>query len=200
LDPCGTYCAPASPSVTPSRTPSLTPTPTPTPSLTPTPTPSIAGCVCKLYEIDSLTLNSTVEVKSCCDNNAFYSISDSNYWKHSGNFISVCSCEDNVTVTGGGSANLIKDCNTDCSCYEINIAQEDIDASIGDPIVHYQCCDGSFATETYSASAGQYFLCAQHVFHLMFIKGTTYYFPTASTFTDTGQNVGCTCTSCGNGC
>jgi hypothetical protein len=191
---CGTYCAPASPSVTPSRTPSLTPTPTPTP----TPSPSIAGCVCKLYEIDSLTNGSTVQVKSCCDD-TFYSTSDSNYWKHSGNFISVCSCEDNVTVTGGGSANLISDCNTDCSCYEIYVAPEDIALSIGDAIVHYQCCDGSFATETYQSS-GQYFLCAQYVFHLMFIKNGIYYSPVDSTLTNNGQSSGCNCTECGTTC
>ena len=210
---CGNSCIPTptptpTRTVTPSRTPSVTPTPsitptrTVTPSRTPTPTPTPTltpnQCICKHYQISNLTNSSTVQVKNCCDF-GLSSINDSNYWKHSSNTINVCSCENNVSVTGGGAAQLQGDCNTDCSCYEIYVAPEDIALSIGDAIVHYQCCDGSFATETYT-SAGTYTLCAQYVFHLMFIKAGVYSLPVDSTLTNNGQNSGCNCEPCGTTC
>jgi hypothetical protein len=136
-----------------------------------------------------------VQIKSCCDNGN-YSISDSNFWKHSSNTIDVCSCSGNASVTSGsGTVTLIGDCATDCSCFSIEIDQLDIVESGGEARVYYQCCDGSFQYEVYT-SGGSYTLCAQYIFHIMMYKAGVFSLPQYNTYFNGSADNNCNCSAC----
>jgi hypothetical protein len=200
---------PVSPSVTPTvtrtvtqtRTPSVTPTSSITPSVTPTLTPSVSpSCVCKSYNISGLDNSSQIELKSCCTNGLF-SETDPNFWKHSNNEINVCACEDNVTITGSGTITLNGSCG-DCFCATIEVNQSDLD-NLGDEVrVFYQCCNGDFMMEVYTA-AGQYQLCNQYIFSVMMFKTSQNLYSLPQNGTGVVNNVGdsgCNCSSCSTTC
>ena len=146
-----------------------------------------------------MAVDSEISIKSCCDETG-YPLSDSNFWKHSSNTIDVCSCLDNASVTSGsGTVTLIGDCETDCSCFNIEIDQADLDESGGVARVYYQCCDGSFQYEEYTTS-GTFTLCAQYIFHIMMVKGTTFTFPQYNTYFSGSADPNCNCSSCATMC
>ena len=114
--------------------------------------------------------------------------------------INVCACVNTVTIAGYqegrdyGVNQTANECtlNQDCTCYEVNITQQDIDNSQTNTVyLRVQECDGSWSTRTFT-SPGTTNICIMNLWSVSSGTSLAFYILQGGTITPVSSSTATT--------